>query len=214
MSRLLTLSATYGAGGSVIAPKLAARLHLPFYDRLTHGPETRSAERIEERLTEEERSQTPPGRLAVSLSHLSGALGIPVPGAGDLDPNNELRQKVAESVWRIAETGGGVILGRGAAAVLGALSGGFPCASRRTGRATHRAGRCHRGGLPRGRPKCTSRTPTSPGRGSCNGCSTVIPATSRLYHLVIDSTAIPLDDVVDTVASAAVAFWERGIGCR
>ena len=122
MRRVLTLSATYGAGGSVVGPKLAERLQLPFYDRLTHGPETRSSESIQERLTEEERSQAPPGRLAVSLSHLSGALGIPVPGAGDLDPNAELRQKVAESVWRVAEMDGGLILGRGAAAVLTSTS--------------------------------------------------------------------------------------------
>ena len=157
MSRVLTLSATYGAGGSVIAPKLAARLHLPFYDRLTHGPDTRSTEKIEERLTDEERSQTPPGRLAVSLSHLSGALGIPVPGAGDLDPNNELRQKVAESVWRVAETGGGLILGRGAAAVLATYPSAFHHATRRPRRATHRAGRGHRGRLRRRRRSAPAR---------------------------------------------------------
>ena len=40
------------------------------------------------------------------------------------------------------------------------------------------------------------------------------PADVRLYHLVIDSTAFPLDDVVETLAFAATAFWERGIGCR
>src|SRR5262249_4593923 len=157
--------------------------------------------------------QAPPGRLAVSLSHLSGALGIPVPGAGDLDPNAELRQKVAESVWRVAETGGGLILGRGAAAVLGSHPVAFH--ARLDG--------------PVGRPV--------PQGASIEGVTTDVaaehqqdtdkawsrfvqrlferdPADARLYHVVIDSTAIPLDDVVDVLTAAANAFWERGIGCR
>src|SRR4029450_12769433 len=116
VSRVLPCSATYGAGGSVVAPQLAERLHLPFYDRLTHGPETRSPEKIQERLTEEGRTASPPGRLVASLSHLSGALGIPVPDAGDLDPNSELRRVVAESLWRVdaGARGGGQGEGRAA----------------------------------------------------------------------------------------------------
>jgi cytidylate kinase len=212
MSRVLTLSATYGAGGSVVAPKLAERLQLTFYDRLTHGPDTRSAERIEERLTEEERSEAPPGRLAVSLSHLSGALGIPVPEAGDLDPNIELRQKVAASVWRVAETGGGLILGRGAAAVLGAHSSAFHLrldgpVERRIAQGAVLEGvsedvaRAHQQDTDKAWARFVKRLfdrdPTDP----------------RLYHLVIDSTAIPLGDVVETLVAASTAFWERGIGC-
>ena len=33
--RLITVSATYGAGGSVVAPALAQRLGLPFLQRVT-----------------------------------------------------------------------------------------------------------------------------------------------------------------------------------
>jgi hypothetical protein len=213
MSRVVTLSATYGAGGSVVGPKLADRLQLPFYDRLTHGPETRSAERIQERLTEEERSQAPPGRLAVSLSHLSGALGIPVPGAGDLDPNAELRQKVAESVWRVAETGGGLILGRGAAAVLASHPAAFH--ARLDGPVERR--------VPQGAALegVTVETAAEHQQDTDKAWSRFVqrlferdPSDPRLYHVVLDSTAITLDDVVDTIAAAATAFWERGIGCR
>lgn len=213
MTRVVTVSATYGAGGSVVAPKLAERLGLPFYDRLTHGPETRAPERIEERLTQEERSQSPPGRLVASLSHLSGALGIPVPSAGDLDPNAELRQKVAESVWRVTEAGGGVILGRGAAAILSTHSTSFhvrldgPVERRiaqgmRVEGVSESVAREHQQDTDKAWSKFVQRLfdrdPTDP----------------RLYHLIIDSTAVPLADVIDVVDAAASAFWERGLGCR
>jgi len=38
--RLITVSASYGAGGSVVAPALAGRLGLPFLQRVTtsEGP--------------------------------------------------------------------------------------------------------------------------------------------------------------------------------
>ena len=45
--RVLTVSATYGAGGSVIAPGVAKALGLDFFDRLIHGDETRNVERVE-----------------------------------------------------------------------------------------------------------------------------------------------------------------------
>ena len=34
---VVTISATYGAGGSVIAPRLAERLRMQFFDRLLHN---------------------------------------------------------------------------------------------------------------------------------------------------------------------------------
>ncbi len=213
MTRLVTVSATYGAGGSIVAPQLADRLQLPFYDRLTHGPETRSAEKIEERLTEEERSQTPPGRLVASLSHLSGALGIPVPGAGDLDPNSELRQKVAQSVWRVAESGGGVILGRGAAAVLGPQPAVFHV--RLDGPVERRIEQgAHIEGVDRDVALAHQQDTDKAWTRFVQRLFDRDPADPRLYHLIVDSTAVTLPDVVTLVAEAATAFWERGIGCR
>ncbi len=213
MTKVVTISATYGAGGSVVAPQLAERLHLPFYDRLTHGPESRSPEKIQERLTEEERNASPPGRLVASLSHLSGALGIPVPDAGDLDPNTELRRSVAESLWRVTEAGGGVVLGRGAAAVLGPHPRAFHV--RLDGPVERRieqggrleaidldTARAHQQDTDKARVRFVQRLFERDA------------ADPRLYHLSVDSTALALTDVVDLVANAAGAFWERGAGCR
>ena len=38
------------------------------------------------------------------------------------------------------------------------------------------------------------------------GCD---PARPDLYHLILDSTAIPLDGCVDVIAVAAEVFWSR-----
>ncbi len=213
MTRVVTVSATYGAGGSVVAPKLAERLGVPFYDRLTHGPETRAPERIEERLTEEERGQSPPGRLVSSLSHLSGALGIPVPGAGDLDPNAELRQKVAESVWRVTEAGGGVILGRGAAVVLTAHPTSFHV--RLDGPGERRIAQGMRvEGVSEDEAHAHQQDTDKAWSKFVQRLFAHDPSDPRLYHLIVDSTAVPLADVIEIVQAAATAFWERGLGCR
>ena len=59
-SRLVTISAAYGAGGSVVAPALAQRLGVPFLQRVTSN----EADVIDcgpcaEQLTPDEASSTP-----------------------------------------------------------------------------------------------------------------------------------------------------------
>lgn len=56
-ARFITVSATYGAGGSVVAPLLARRVGLPFADRLIaarNAPETRSEEGVTKQELDEE----------------------------------------------------------------------------------------------------------------------------------------------------------------
>jgi cytidylate kinase len=207
-SRVLTISATYGAGGSVVAPAVAERLGLPFFDRLLHGPETRTPEVILERLSEEERRQAPPGRLVTNLSHLSAGLGIPVPEARDLNPRDDFRRRVVERVSTIAATGGGVILGRGGAVVLAGRPFAFhvridgPVDRRLVqGMAIEgvdeQTARAHQADTDRAWAKFVQRLFARD------------PSDPRLYHLILDSTALPLPACVDIVCRAAGAFWER-----
>ena len=207
MSRVITVSATYGAGGSVVAPALAERLGLPFYDRLTHGPDMRTPERIAERLTEEERTHAPPGRVVASLSHLGSALGMPVGDAPELDPSSDLRRQVAESVARIASGGGGVVLGRAAAVLLAVHATSFhvrldgPLDRRiaqgmRIEGVTEEVARAHQADTDKARSRFVQRLFESD------------PADPRLYHLIVDSTAVTLPDVVEAIAIAAVSFWD------
>ena len=209
---MLTISATYGAGGSLVAPAAAARLQLPFFDRLLHGPDTRRAEAIMERLSEEERRHAPPGRLAATLAHLSAGLGIPVPDERDLNPREVLRRSVTASNSNIVASGGGVILGRGGAVVLAGQPFAFhvrldgpPERRLRQGMeiegADEQSARAHQADADRAWSQFVQRVLDRD------------PADGRLYHLVLDSTVVPLETCADVVAAAAVAYWERA-GCR
>ncbi len=207
-TRVLTISATYGAGGSVVAPATAARLGLPFYDRLLHGPETRRSEVIMERLSDEERHQAPPGRLAATLAHLSAGLGIPVPEERDLNPREVVRRGVVESISNIAASGGGVILGRAGAVVLAGRPYAYHVrldgpADRRRSQSMEIEGideesaRAHQADTDRTWKQFVQRVFDRD------------PADPRLYHLVIDSTALPLAACAEVIERAASAYWER-----
>ena len=67
---LITVSATYGTGGSVVAPALAQRLGLPFLQRVTTTEgEVALAAPCHERLVAEEAKSTPVHRLLASFTH-------------------------------------------------------------------------------------------------------------------------------------------------
>jgi hypothetical protein len=206
--RVLTVSATYGAGGSVVAPGLAKALGLDFFDRLIHGDESRNVDTIMERLTREERDQVPPGRIVAGLSSLSSTIGLPVTGIDDLDPRGQLRRQVETSVSRVASDGGGVILGRAAAVVLA----GHPTAF--NVRLQGPPDRCLAQGMGiEGVTESVAREHQSDSDRSWSRFVSRLfdrdPADARLYHLVVDSTAIPLDVCIEVIASAASAFWRQ-----
>lgn len=202
---VLTVSATYGAGGSVIAPKLAERLALPFFDRLIAGGQ--AANSIVERLTQAERDQAPPAGILASLANLTSVLGLPVSGA-DSDPRRQLRRQVETSVTEISTTTGGVILGRAAAVVLAGRPEAFNV------RLTGPTDRCL------ARAMAIEAVPEAEARArqadTDKAWSKFVlrlfdrdPADPALYHLVVDATVFSIDTVVEMIAGAAASFWSR-----
>jgi hypothetical protein len=117
--RLITVSATYGSGGSVVAPALAQRLGVPFLQRLTTSRgDLTEAMSLGERLSAEEAKTTPVHHLLASLSHAlpAGPTQSPPPPRAH---HQVLRREAEANILRLAATRGGVILGRAAAVVLG-----------------------------------------------------------------------------------------------
>jgi len=206
---VITISASYGAGGSVVGPALAERLGLPFHDRLLHGPETHNTEHILERLSEEERRQRAPSTVASNLGHMSALFGFSTQAAADLDPRPRIRQEVEANVARIAlGPAGGVILGRSAAVVLGGKGLAFhvrldgPPARRlaqgmRIEGVAEDVARAHQADADRAWTTFTKRVF---GRD---------PADPLLYHLIVDSTVVPLPACVALIADAAKASWSQ-----
>jgi cytidylate kinase len=203
VARIVTISAAYGAGGSVVGPGLAVRLGLPFADRLIL-PRGTPGDVAGEHLSDEERDQQRRSRFFRRLAHVTGGLNLPVPSNEDL--SDRVREQVETSVRDLAATTGAVILGRAGAVVLD----GHPLAfhvrldgapSRRVARACTIEGvsvetaRDRLAETDRARARFVSRLygrePTDP----------------ALYHLILDSTILSLDDCVEIIASAATAFW-------
>jgi cytidylate kinase len=201
--RLITVSAAYGAGGSVVAPALAERFGLPFLQRVTTS-EGHIAEPgpCEERLSAEEVKVTPVHRV---LAHLTQAMPTgPTQSPPSTHHQDErLRGHGEAGIHRLLTAGGGVILGRGAAVVLG-KDRGFHV--RLDGPAARRVlqGAAIEGISPeqaRERLRAADRARTAYVRRLYR-CD---PADAALYHLVIDSTVIPLDAVIELIAAAARA---------
>jgi len=202
--RLITVSASYGAGGSVVAPALAQRLGLPFLQRVTTseghpappGP-------CDEQMTAEEVKATPVHRLLASFTQAMPAGPTQSPPSTHHQDHN-LRSHGEAGIQRLLATGeGGVILGRAAAVVLGKDRGyhvrldGPP--ERRVAQGAVIEGIGEQEARARLRAADKARTAYVRRLYRCD------PAGASLYHLVIDSTAIPLDAVIELILAAVRA---------
>lgn len=204
-ARLVTVSASYGAGGSVVAPALAKRLGVPFLQRATTSTGGRSSEPEPcfERLEPDEAKLTPAHRLLAALTHAApaGPTQSPLPAHHH---DASLREHCEEGIRRLADAGAGVILGRGAAVVLGKDRGfhvrlyGPPEARAVQGAAVEAISQeealRHLAAADRARDAYVRRLYRAD------------PADPRHYHLMIDSTAVPLDSVVEIILLAVAAF--------
>jgi hypothetical protein len=202
--RLLTVSAAYGAGGSVVGPALAGRLGLPFLQRVTTS-EGHVAEPgpCDEQLSAEEVKATPVHRL---LAHFTQAMPAgPTQSPPSTHHQDEHLRGHGEAGIRhlLAGGGGGVILGRAAAVVLG-KDRGFHVrldgpAERRVRQGAAIEGISEEQARDRLRTADKARTAYVRRLYRCD------PSDASLYHLVIDSTAIPLDTVIELIIDAARA---------
>ena len=125
MEPVVTISASYGAGGSVIAPRLAGALGLPLVDRLLTADVSEEATRelgcdaarSEEGLSEEEKAATPGSRLFTYLARAAGVYGLSAPPIL-VEPEDELRDQAEAGLAAARSGAGAVVLGRAAAIVL------------------------------------------------------------------------------------------------
>ena len=202
--RVVTVSATYGAGGSRIAPLLAQRLGLPFADRLIPAANTAPVGAGTERLSDVEREQYRRTRFFARLAAITGGLGMPVPGPDAV--GGDVREPVEASIFREIEPDGAVILGRGATIVLA----GHP-------RTFHvrldgpKERRLERGmafehtdeGTARSRLEETDRARAR----YIERVYGADPSDLTNYHLVLDSTVLRAETCVDIIEVAANGFW-------
>ena len=207
---VVTFSAAYGAAGAEVAPAVAERLGLPFHDRAIPAQVAgRLGVSVEEAEANDETVVRGLWRLVASLGTMPDPVGGVLPTA-TLPDARAYRQQTERVLSEICEGVGGVVLGRAGAMVLqdrpDALHvrlDGPP--ERRLAAAVARSGRS--ADEVRREMDANDRTREAYVRHFYR-CD---PSAARHYHLVIDSTALPVETVVELVVTAARA---RGIGLR
>jgi cytidylate kinase len=212
---LITLSAPYGAGGSHVGPEVARRLGVPFVDRaIPTGVAERLAVPLQEAIDRDESIGSTLTRMTVWLGQVGQAFGAP--GAMPVAPveDDDYRRATEQVLHDYARGGGAVILGRGGAIVL-----------REEPRALHVRldgpveARIRQGMAVEGVDRDTAErhiAETDKARAAYMQhfyrCDL---QDLTLYHLVIDSTAIPLETCVELIVAAARAResgYEEGSG--
>ena len=205
---VVTVSASFGAGGAEIAPAVAERLGLPFHDRVIPAQvAVRLGVPVAEAEANDETITRGLWRLVSSLGTMPDPVGGVLP-TSTLPDERAYRQQTERVLAEIAAGPGGVVLGRAAAMVLRdrpdvlhVRLDGDP--ERRLAAAVAHLGR----------PEADvrrERDAADQARGAyVRHFYRGDPAEARHYHLVVDSTVIPHGAVVDLVVAAARS---RGIG--
>jgi hypothetical protein len=202
---LVTLSAAYGAGGSLIGPAVAERLDVPFVDRAIP---TGVAERLAVPVGEAEERDETVGRwltrALLSFGQVGPVLGGATPLPGQVLTDDAFRQATEDVLREHAASGGAVILGRAGAVVL-----------RDSPRALHvRLGgpveaRVEQGMRLEGVDRATAERhvgETDRAREAyVHHFYRVNARDAELYHLVIDSTSLSLEACTELIVAAALA---------
>jgi cytidylate kinase len=199
--RLITVSATYGTGGSVVAPALAQRLGLPFLQRVTATEgEVALAAPCHERLVAEEAKTTPVHRLLASFTH-SMPVGPTQSPLAARHQDDDLRCSAEAGIHGLLADGGGVILGRAAAVVLGRNRGFHVRLDGPPDRRIIQGATVE--GISQEQASARMQAADKARAAYVRRLYRVDPADASLYHMVIDSTSIPLDTVIELILTAA-----------
>jgi cytidylate kinase len=202
MTTLVTLSASYGSGGTRVGQALAEELQVPFVDRLIPlGVAENLDVTVDEAVAHDQKVVS--SWLQRLLRGFANAdPGVPAPLVGDDFSSDAFLRATEEVITSHAATGAGVIVGRAGAVVLQQdprvlrvrLDGPI---DRRVDQAVRLEGvdeATARTALPK-----ADRAHLAYLRHFYN----VDVRDPRLYHLVIDSTAIPIEACVELLAVAA-----------
>ena len=206
----VTIAATYGAGGSVVAPAVAEKLGLPLIDRaLPVTLATKVAEHLRGALAHDERQPsnvvTRVLSRAIDLSGLHVNVPMPYEGLGA----DHTVAATEEALRQSADHGGAVVLGRAGVFVLagradtlhvrldGPPSARLLQAVRHEGITQELAAKQQRDADQARAAYIRHFHPRQRWEDPAN------------YHLMIDSTAVSLDTCVELIVSAARDLFAR-----
>ena len=187
---IVTVAAEHGAGGDLVAPRVAEALGVPFLDRALPASLT-TGDDVER-----------PNGLVASLARASSMFaGEPVERM-DLD-EGQRRAELAEFLAR-SSTAGGVLLGRGGMILLAGAPGALHVllAGDLDGRVERVA---EREGITREEARGRVRSQDRARLEHARRAFSVDSGDRTLYHLVIDTVALGIDATVELVVAASRA---------
>jgi cytidylate kinase len=202
---VVTLAALYGAGGSVIGPRVAERLEVPFLDReIPTAVTERTGLSSEAVALADEAPRSRSERLIERLGRASTTSGTAVGAAEDVELyERRLRGYVEEFLARASESGG-VALGRGGMVILRDLPsalhvflGGPREARVRQGMAID--------GVDRETAERRQEAEDEARVGYVRRAYGVDGMDPGMYHLMLDSTGLDLDVSVELIVAASKA---------
>ncbi len=200
---VVTISAPYGTGGSVIGPQLAERLGVPFVDRAIPISVSRRLDiPLEDAISREEVAHDTLTRWAAYFApavQLFGGMAIE-PGQHD----DEAFRRATEEALREHAAEGAVILGRAGAIVL--RSAPRTLHVRLTGPVERRVELSMRlTGVDRQTTERELRASDLAREAYVKDWYRADPADPSHYHLVIDSTLVPLGCALELILIAVDA---------
>lgn len=200
----ITISASYGAGGSAVGPILADRLGVPFVDRaIPAAVSNRLSVPLDEVLAREE---PPHGTLSRLIALLAPATIATYGGlvSPELTHNDETFRAVTERVLREYAFTGAIILGRGAAVVLRGVA--HVTHVRLDGPRELRILQAMRlQDIDRAEAERQMRNADLSREAYVRHWYHADPRDPGLYHLVIDSTSLTLEACVELIALASAS---------
>ena len=197
---LVTISASYGAGGSRVGPLLAERLDVAFAERIMRR---NVADRVAGPLAEARREQRSVGRsLGQVLRQISGDHASATTGERADQVADDAYRDMHEEELHGLVADGAVVLGRAAAVVLRDVPHALHV--RMSGPVELRVQQAM---LIEGVDQATARwrqaTEDMARDAYVRHFHGLDPEDPALYHLTIDSTRMPLETCVETIAAAA-----------
>jgi cytidylate kinase len=206
---VVAISASYGAGGTVIGPELARRLGVDFLDRaIPLAVAERLDVPVDDAEAHDETPSSPNWLDRLLRGFTSTDSSVPAPVAAETFTSEDFRQATERVLLRQAATGAGVILGRGAVIVLRdrpeVLRVRLDGPRERRVEQAMRLGQVDRPGA-EGALQRADRTHAEYARQLYR----VDINDPSLYHLVLDSTALGLTICVEVILLAAQALTER-----
>jgi len=203
---VVTISASFGAGGSIVGPALAERLGLPLIDRAIPAAVAHSlAVPLNRALAHDERSQSTIGRILAKWATAAIPYGAgPLVTADAVEEPELFQSRTEEFIRGVAATTGGVIIGRAAAIVLADEPSAFHV--RLDG---PRAARLKRAVEAEGVEAATAESRLDESdrarEAYVRHFYRADARDARWYHLVIDSTVVPIGVCTELILQAVAA---------